>query len=146
MAKKNEPRKPWQDMTFRELDNKALIEHALSLGKKKGAEALTYLQQLDAEKIPFTAEMKQKRREELQKKKKRQKQGEKMVELDEPLYTAEQIEEMLSEITEAPKYAALKIKRMYCEKYYPEILPNKKDTTSFADEIAKALEQLRAGD
>lgn len=43
-------RKPWQEMTFRELDNKARIEHALSLGKKKGAEALTYLQQLDAEK------------------------------------------------------------------------------------------------
>ena len=109
-------------------------------------EALTYLQQLDAEKIPFTAEMKQKRREELQKKKKRQKQGEKMVELDEPLYTAEQIEEMLSEITEVPKYPALKIKRMYCEKYYPAILPSKKDKTSFADRIAKALAELQAGD
>ena len=122
MAKKNEPRKPWQDMTFRELDNQALIEHAQSLGKKKGAEALTYLQQLDAEKIPFTAEMKQKRRED------------------------EQIEEMLSEITEVPKYPALKIKRMYCEKYYPAILPNKKDKTSFADKIAKALAELQAGD
>ena len=145
MAEKKE-RKQWQDMTFRELDNKALIEHAKSLGKKKGAEALIYLKQLDAEKIPFTAEMKQKRREELQKKKKREKQGEKMVELDEPLYTAEQIEEMLSKITKVPKYAALKIKRMYCEKYYPAILPNKKETTSFADEIAKALAELQAGD
>ncbi len=145
MAEKKE-RKPWQEMTFRELDNKALIEHALSLGRKKGAEALIYLQQLDAEKIPFIAEMKQKRREELQKKKKRQKQGEKMVELDEPLYTNEQIEEMLSKITEVPKYPPLKIKRMYCEKYYPAILPNKKDTTSFADEIAKALAELQAGD
>ena len=144
MAEQKE-RKQWQDMTFRELDNKALIEHALSLGKKKGAEALIYLQQLDAEKIPFTAEMKQKRREELQKKKKREKQGEKMVELDEPLYTAEQIEEMLSKITKVPKYAALKIKRMYCEKYYPEILPKKKGD-SFADEIAKALAELQAGD
>lgn len=145
MAEQKE-RKPWQEMTFRELDNKALIEHALSLGRKKGAEALIYLQQLDAEKIPFTAEMKQKRREELQKKKKRQKQGEKMVELDEPLYTNEQIEEMLSKITEVPKYPPLKIKRMYCEKYYPAILPNKKDTISFADEIAKALAELQAGD
>lgn len=145
MAEKKE-RKPWQEMTFRELDNKALIEHALSLGRKKGAEALIYLQQLDAEKIPFIAEMKQKRREELQKKKRRQKQGEKMVDLDEPLYTNEQIEEMLSKITEVPKYPPLKIKRMYCEKYYPAILPNKKDTTSFADEIAKALAELQAGD
>ena len=145
MAEKKE-RKPWQDMTFRELDNKALIEHAKSLGGKKAVEALTYLQQLDAEKIPFTAEMKQKRREELQKKKKRQKQGERMVELDEPLYTAEQIEKMLGDIKDIPKYAALKIKRMYCEKYYPASLPNKKDTTSFADEIAKALAELQAGD
>ena len=145
MAEKKE-HKQWQDMTFRELDNKALIEHAKSLGRKKAVEALIYLQQLDAEKIPFTAEMKQKRREELQKKKKRQKQGEKMVELDEPLYTAEQIEEMLGDIKEIPKYAPLKIKRMYCEKYYPAILPNKKETTSFADEIAKALAELQAGD
>lgn len=144
MAEKKE-RKQWQDMTFRELDNKALIEHAKSLGGEKAVEALTYLKQLDAEKIPFTAEMKQKRREELQKKKKRKKKGEKIVELDEPLYTAEQIEEMLGEITEVPKYAALKIKRMYCEKYYPTILPNKKETTSFADEIAKALAELQAG-
>ena len=139
-------RKPWQEMTFRELDNTALIEHALSLGKKKGAEAITYMQKLYAEKITFTAEMKQKRREELQKKKKREKQGEKMVELNEPLYTDEQIEEMLSEITEVPKYPALKIKRMYCEKYYPAILPSKKDKTSFADRIAKALAELQAGD
>lgn len=146
MAKKNEPRKPWQDMTFRELDNKALIEHAKSLGGKKAVEALTYLQQLDDKKTPFDAEMKRKRREELQKKKKRKKQGEKMVELDEPLYTAEQIEEMLGKITEVPTYTALKIKRMYCEKYYPEVVPNKKETTSFADEIAKALAELQAGD
>ena len=146
MAKKNDPRKQWQDMTFRELDNKALIEHALSLGGKKAVEALTYLQTLDAERIPFTDEMKQTDRERLQKKKKRQQQGEKMVELDEPLYSAEQIEEMLGEKKEVPKYAVLKIKRMYCEKYYPTILPDKKDTTSFADEIAKALAQLQAGD
>lgn len=145
MAEQKE-RKRWQDMTFRELDNKALIEHAKSLGGKKAVEALTYLQQLDAEKIPFTAEMKQKRREELQKKKKRQKQGEKMIELDEPLYTDGQIEEMLSKITEVSKYPPLKIKRMYCEKYYPAILPNKKDKTSFADKIAKALAELQAGD
>ena len=46
-------RKPWQDMAFRELDNKALIEHAKSLGGKKAVEALIYLQQLDAEKIPY---------------------------------------------------------------------------------------------
>ena len=31
-------RKHWQDMTFRELDNKALIEHAKSLGGKKAVE------------------------------------------------------------------------------------------------------------
>ena len=144
MAEQKE-RKQWQEMTFRELDNDALIEHATSLGGEMAIEALLYLQQL-TKKVPFTAEMKQERREELRKKKKRQRQGEKMVELNEPLYTDKQIEEMLSEITKVPKYPALKIKRMYCEKYYTAILPNKKDTTSFADEIAKALAELQAGD
>ena len=37
MAEKKE-RKPWQEMTFRELDNDALIEHAQSLGRKKAVE------------------------------------------------------------------------------------------------------------
>ena len=37
MAEKKE-RKPWQEMTFRELDNDALIEHAKSLGRKKAVE------------------------------------------------------------------------------------------------------------
>lgn len=37
MAEKKE-RKQWQNMTFRELDNKALIEHAKSLGRKKAVE------------------------------------------------------------------------------------------------------------
>lgn len=144
MATKNEPRKPWQEMTFRELDNDALIEHATSLGGERAIEALLYLQQL-TKKVPFTAEMKQERREELRKKKKRQRQGEKMIELDEPLYSDKQIEEMLDEITEVPKYAPLKIKRMYCEKYYPAIVPDKKQTISFADKIAKALAELQAG-
>lgn len=143
MAEQKE-RKPWQEMTFRELDNDALIEHATSLGGERAIEALLYLQQL-TEKVPFTAEMKQERREELRKKKKRQRQGEKMIELDEPLYSDKQIEEMLDEITEVPKYAPLKIKRMYCEKYYPAIVPNKKQTISFADKIAKALAELQAG-
>lgn len=143
MAEQKE-RKPWQEMTFRELDNDALIEHATSLGGERAIEALLYLQQL-TKKVPFTAEMKQERREELRKKKKRQRQGEKMIELDEPLYSDKQIEEMLDEITEVPKYAPLKIKRMYCEKYYPAIMPNKKQTISFADKIAKALAELQAG-
>lgn len=144
MAEQKE-RKQWQEMTFRELDNDALIEHATSLGGERAIEALLYLQQL-TKKVPFTAEMKQERREELRKKKKRQRQGEKMIELDEPLYSDKQIEEMLDEITEVPKYAPLKIKRMYCEKYYPAIVPNKKQTISFADKIAKALAELQAGD
>lgn len=139
-------RKHWQEMTFRELDNKALIEHAVSLGKEKGAEALRYLQKLDAERIPFDDELKQKERERLGKKRKRQKQGEKMVELDEPLYTAEKIEEMLSKIKDVPKYSPLEIKREYCDKYYPEIVPKKKSKTPFSDEIAKALAELQAGD
>ena len=34
MAEKKE-RKPWNKMTYRELDEDALFEHALSLGKEK---------------------------------------------------------------------------------------------------------------
>ena len=37
MTEKKE-RKPWQDTAFREPDNKALIEHAKSLGRKKAVE------------------------------------------------------------------------------------------------------------
>ena len=56
MAEKKE-RKPWREMTYRELDEDALFEHALSLGKEKGLEALDYLEKLKHSRIPFTAEM-----------------------------------------------------------------------------------------
>lgn len=145
MAKKNEPRKQWQDMTYRELDYKALIEHAVSLGKEKGTEALTFLQAKRNEVIPITDEMRQARREELRKLKRREKQGDKTVEVDEPRYTDEEIETLIKEMKPHRKYGALELKKMYCEKFYRSIIPPKRSTDAFDDEIAKALAQLQAG-
>lgn len=147
MAKKKGERKPWQEMTFLELDNKALIEHALSLGKEKGTEALTQLQKWKNEKIAVTPEMKEKKRRQLEQQKKRKKQTDgKMKELDEALYTADEIEKILSEYTEAPKYSPLALRKKYCKAFYPSVLPKEKDKDKFADEIAKALAELQAGD
>lgn len=147
MAKKKGERKPWQEMTFLELDNKALIEHALSLGKEKGTEALTQLQKWKNEKIAVTPEMKEKKRQQLEQQKKRKKQTDgKMKELDEALYTADEIEKILSEYTEAPKYSPLALRKKYCKAFYPSVLPKEKDKDKFADEIAKALAELQAGD
>lgn len=147
MAKKKGERKPWQEMTFLELDNKALLEHARSLGKEKGIEALTQLQKWKAEKIAVTPKMKEKKRQQLEKQKKRQKQTDgKMKKLDEPLYTADEIEKILSEYTEAPKYSPLALRKKYCKEFYPSVLPKEKDKDKFANEIAKALAELQAGD
>lgn len=147
MAKKNEPRKQWQEMTFLELDNKALLEHARSLGKEKGIEALTQLQTWKAEKIAVTPAMKEKKRRQLEKQKKREKQEDgTMKKLDEPLYTADEIEEILSKYTEAPKYSPLALRKKYCKAFYPSVLPEEKKKDKFDDEIAKAIAELQAGD
>ena len=146
MAEKKE-RKPWREMTYRELDEDALFEHALSLGKEKGFEALDYLEKLKTARIPFTAEMRAKMREQLAKKKKRKKDKatQKMVETDTPLYTTEQIEKMHDEITEVPEYTPLKLKREYCDKYYPEIVPKpgKPKGPTFEDKLAAARAKLQ---
>lgn len=147
MAKKKGERKPWQEMTFLELDNKALLEHARSLGKEKGIQALTQLQKWEAEKIEVTPEMKEKKRRQLEKQKKREKQEDgTMKKLDEPLYTADEIEEILSEYTKVPKYSPLALRKKYCKEFYPSVLPKEKNKDKFADEIAKALAELQAGD
>ena len=145
MAEKKE-RKQWQEMTYRELDYKALIEHALSLGKEKGTEALTFLQAKRNEEIPITDEMKQARREELRKLKRREKQDGKMVEVDKPRYTDEQIEKLIPKMKPRHKYGALEVKRMYCDKFYKSVIPAKKDTDEFDKDIAEALAKLQAGD
>ena len=140
-------RKPWQDMTYRELDEDALFEHALSLGKEKGLEALDYLEKLKNARIPFTAEKREKMREQLAKKKKRKKDEatKKMVETDIPLYTPEQIEKRFDEIKDVPEYSTLALKKKYCEKYYPEIVPKpgKPKGPTFEDKLAAARAKLQ---
>jgi len=148
MAEKKE-RKPWQEMTYQELDENALFEHAISLGKEKGLEALDYLEKLKNARVPFTAEMREKKREELAKKKQRKKDKttQKMVYTDIPLYTPEQIEKKLDGITEVPEYPTLLLKKEYCKKYYPEILPTAAQPKgpSFEDKLAAARARLQQG-
>lgn len=136
---KEEERKPFDEMSFRELDRQALIDHAKSLGGKTALEALTYLQEL-SEEIPYT-------REELESKRKqiRDKTTGKLIETDKPRFTAKQIDEKLKKKEGKPKYNILKIKNLYCERYYPEIVPEKKEEeTSFTDMIAAAMAELQA--
>lgn len=146
MAEKKE-RKPWREMTYRELDEDALFEHALSLGKEKGLEALDYLEKLKTARIPFTAKMREKMREQLAKKKKRKKDEatQTMPETDTLLYTPEQIEKILDEIKDVPEYTPLALKKKYCEKYYPEIVPKpgKPKGPTFEDKLAAARAKLQ---
>lgn len=139
---KKKDRKPWNEMNYRELDYDALIEHAISLGGEKALEALDYLKYLKSETVPFDREMKEERRKQLAKKMKRKNNMTTNI----PLYTQEEIEEMLSGITEVPKYSALTLKQAYCEKYYPKIIPEKKkkDGPTFEDKIEEARAKILA--
>ena len=66
MADKKKERKPLQEMSFTELDYDAIIEHALSLGGKTSVEAIAFLQEMEAEKVPFDDKKKAKRRKVLE--------------------------------------------------------------------------------
>lgn len=145
MADENKKRKKLDEMSFRELDREALVEHALSLGGTTSLEALDYLEEL-AEVSPVTEADKAAKKKELQDKKKRVKDKDgNLIETNKPLYTEKQIEKMLDEMKGTPKYSIFEIKQRYCEKYYPAILEKKKKSeVSFADMIAKAKAQAKA--
>mgnify|MGYP001199425908 FL=1 len=147
MADKKKERKPLQEMSFTELDYDAIIEHALSLGGKTSVEAIAFLQEMEAEKVPFDDKKKAKRRKVLERKKKRKydETAEKFITLDEPLYTEDEIEEKLNEIKEVPKYSFLQIKKAYCKKYYRSVIKNaeKKDDTTTADKLAAAMKKAQ---
>lgn len=148
MADKKKERKPLQEMSFTELDYDAIIEHALSLGGKTSVEAIAFLQEMEAEKVPFDDKKKAKRRKVLERKKKRKydETAEKFITLDEPLYTEDEIEEKLNEVKEVPKYSFLQIKKAYCKKYYRSVIKNaekKDDTTTTADKLAAAMKKAQ---
>ena len=147
MANKKKERKPLQEMSVTDLDYDAIIEHALSLGGETSVEAIAFLQKMEAEKVPFNEEMKAERREALagKKKRKRDKDTKKLIELDEPLYTAGEIDKKLNQITEVPKYSFSQLKQSYCEKYYPSIFKTetKKDEPTFADKLAAAMKKAQ---
>lgn len=139
--------KAWNEMTYRELTHEALIEHAISLSDtdpEKSLEAIAYLEEL-METAPVTAAERAEKRRELESKtrKKRDKQSGELIATDKPLYSAMQIKKMLDEMRGEPKYNPLKIKQMYCERYYPEILSAKKKTT-IQDMLAAARAKVKA--
>ena len=148
MANKKKERKPLQEMSFTDLDYDAIIEHALSLGGETSVEAIAFLQKMETETVPFDEKMKAERREALagKKKRKRDENTNKMIELDEPLYTADEIDKKLGKIKEVPKYSFSQLKQAYCEKYYPSVIKSakKKDEPTFADKLAAAMEKAKA--
>ena len=149
---------PLSEITFKDISHDALIEHAVSLGGKDAKEALLYLQELSI-KVPFTDEMKDAERDKLKEKTKRKKiqvkktdeYGNEITEHEfvgtgKRLYTDAQIEEILNDEKRqtVPKHDIFTIKRLYCEKYWKEIVPKKKktDEPSFEDKIEAALADL----
>lgn len=139
VKEEEEKRKPFNEMSFKELDRQALIDHAKSLGGKTALEALIYLKEL-SEKVPYT-------REELKRKRKRKKDKTtgKMIETDIPKYTDKEIDELIEKEEGAPKYSMFELKQLYCKTYWTEILPEgKKKETSFTDMIAAAMAELQA--
>ncbi len=76
--KKEEVKKSWDKMTFRELTREALIQHAESLADddpEKALEAMAYLDDL-LQTEPITAEMKKEKRRELESKTKKKRDKE----------------------------------------------------------------------
>lgn len=135
--KKDKTEKPLNEMKFKDLNRKALIEHALSLGDISD-EALAYLDEL-AETIPVTDEMREEKRKELQSKKKfEEDENGNKIETDKPLYNEKQIENIVNNMQPKQIYNIFEIKQRYCEKYYPQILKKKDKPKSFKDMIAEA--------
>lgn len=104
--KKEEVKKSWNKMTFRELTREALIQHAESLADddpEKALEAMAYLDDL-LQTEPITAEMKKEKRRELESKtkKKRDKESGQLIDTDKPLYTKKQIDKMIDEMQGTP--------------------------------------------
>ena len=143
--KKEEVKKSWNKMTFRELTREALIQHAESLANddpEKALEAMAYLDDL-LQTEPITAEMKKEKRRELESKtkKKRDKESGQLIDTDKPLYTKKQIDKMQG----TPVNNIFYIKQQYCERYYPEILKNvKKKKETPQDLLAAARARVKA--
>jgi hypothetical protein len=143
----NETQKHWSEMKFSELNHSALIGHAKSLGGQKAVEAIKYLQELN-EQVSVTPEMKEQERERLSKLHKRvkDKASGKFSNTDVPRHTPQEIEEKLNGMGFIKVHQFLEQKQMYCQKYYPQILPQKQGKgISYDDELAAALAELEAG-
>lgn len=132
----------WNGKTLQKLKDDDLIEHAKSLGGKEAKEALLYLQELSNYHRPYTEKELEEEKKKLAKKYKRKKVNGKYVDTDIKLYTEEEIDDILKD--KEYKYSPMRIKRMYCGKYYPSLVEssNKENKKTFGDKIADALAEL----
>lgn len=132
----------WNGKTLQKLTDDEIIEHAESLGGKEAKEALLYLRELSDFRRPFTPEELKEEKKKLSKKYKRKKVNGKFVDTDIKLYTEEEIDDILKD--KEYKYSPMRIKRMYCKKYYPSLVEtsNKENKKTFGDKIADALAKL----
>jgi head-tail adaptor len=154
-------RKHFSELTYRELDRDVLTEHAESLDDETALAAIDYLAELDERILP-TKEMLDEYRAALKAKTKivniaktiidetTGKEIEIEIPLDTktPLYTDAQIEKRLAKKkkTKVQKHDNFTQKLMYCEKYWPDIVPQKKksDAPTYADNLAAAKARIKA--
>ena len=153
MAKRNTDGLSLNELTFYEVKQKHLREHAKSLGGKKAIEAVKYLIEID-KRIKPTQEELQARREELQAKTKRKKvevkdtNGNTAIEYRETntrLYSDKMIEKLISEYKGEQVNNSFAQKRMYCEKFWIDKLPDtegKEKVKSHDEELAALLAEL----
>ena len=132
----------WNGKTLNQLKDDDIIEHAKGLGGKEAKEALLYLKELSEYHRPFTADELKDEKKKLAKKYKRKKVNGKYVDLDVKLYTEEEIDDILAD--KEFTYSPMKIKRLYCERYYPSLVETSgtNNTKTFGDKIADALAEL----
>lgn len=132
----------WNGKTLQQLKDDDIIKHAKSFGGKETEEALLYLQEIFEYHRPFTEIELKEEKKKLAKKYKRKKVNGKYINTDIKLYTEEEIDEILAD--KEYKHSPMKIKRLYCEKYYPSLVETSgtKNKKTFGDKIAEALAEL----
>jgi hypothetical protein len=118
----------YETLSFKKLRTEALLEHAESLAEtideETSLEAIDYIVEL-SEREEATEEWKEAEREILRSKTKIKKDKATGENIDTGVkaYTDEEIEKLLKDKKPPYKYSSLARIRMYCEKYYPEKIP-----------------------
>ena len=162
MGKRDTTNLPLEELTFYEIKQEHLMEHARSLGGKKATEAARYLIELN-KRIPLTEKEKEAMRQEMKSKTKRIRVEVKdddgnveiingkiqytYIETGKKMYSDNRIEQILKEHNGVQQYSNMKQKQLYCEKYWTEKTPSKKEKQemSYDEQLAALLAELEAG-